>query len=45
MKAYKACVLGGGSFGTAMASAAAANSYMTSVSLYARESNIVNTIN
>ena len=45
MKAYKACILGAGSFGTAMAHAAAANNYMTSVSIYARDKNTVESIN
>ena len=36
-KQYKACVLGAGAFGTAMANTASLNSYMSRVSIYARD--------
>jgi glycerol-3-phosphate dehydrogenase len=44
-KLYKVCVLGGGAFGTAMAQTAAANSNIASVTMYARNADIVDNIN
>ena len=45
MKAFKICVLGGGSFGTAMAQEASYNNMVKSVNIYVRDDEVVRSIN
>lgn len=42
---YKVCVLGAGSFGTALAQCAASNRYIKHVTIYARDPNVIHSIN